>query len=536
MRVFGQYEQQAIDQLWHQRTGLPPLLLMEAAASAVMKTAWEIMPATGSDTSTILILAGKGNNGGDAFACARLLIAAGHRVVCRELFPEAELPPDVKANRQALLGMGGEIGPLHSQDFDSLATGSLIIDGIFGTGFHGGRPLPESVREASRQIAAARHRGAMVLAIDVPSGLDADSGCLETGAVQADVTVTFVRNKIGLCAAPGRFLAGRVVVAPIGVPEAWIDDVPETTGENGVQTAVNQINGEDIRAVRPERPDDSHKGQFGRVLILGGASGMPGAVLLAAEAAARSGAGLVTVAVPESIGSLVLSSRPEGLLHLLPGTDRNDGGQHADLQHLADRLLETSPAVAVGMGAGQAGWLSTCLPGLIRQADRLVLDADALNRMAADPDLYFDLLRSRCLAGMPPAILTPHPGEFRRLMPNCRIDDRQKAARVLSEASASVVVLKGASTVVAVPEGPVWINPTGNHGLAKGGSGDVLAGLTAGLLAQGLSTEMAAVAAVYLHGLAADLAAGRLGRRSLLASDVIASFGEAFRDAGWESR
>ncbi len=172
MRVIGRFEQQAIDRLWQQRTGLPLLVLMEHAAAAVVKRGREMVEAA----ATVLVLAGKGNNGGDAFASARLLAAAGYRVICRELFPDALRSYEVEANRQAYLGLGHEIKPLTPDDFDRLETGALIIDGILGTGFRADRPLPESVRQASLLTAAARRRGVLVLAIDIPSGVDADSG------------------------------------------------------------------------------------------------------------------------------------------------------------------------------------------------------------------------------------------------------------------------------------------------------------------------------------------------------------------------
>ncbi|MGI6333028.1 MAG: NAD(P)H-hydrate dehydratase [Saccharofermentanales bacterium] len=530
MRVIGHFEQQAIDRLWQQRTGLPLLILMENAAAAVVKRSREMV----DPAATVLVLAGKGNNGGDAFASARLLAAAGYRVVCRELFPDAPRLYEVEANRQAYLGLGHEITPLTAGDFDRMETGSLIIDGIFGTGFRADRPFPEPVRQASLLTAAARQRGALVLAIDIPSGVDADSGHAVDAAFCADVTVTFCHNKIGLCGAPGRFLAGRVLVEPIGVPKSWIDDLPEAIGlESGVRRTY-QTDVDDVRAVRPVRAADSHKGHFGRVLVLGGSPGMPGAVLLAATAAARSGAGLVDVAVPETIAATVLAARPECLLHTLPEGKFQSPEQQTGFFSQMETLLRSASAVVAGMGAGQSEWLRSALPQMISGAGQLILDADALNQIARDPDCYFGLLRERAAKGLAPAILTPHPGEFGRLLPDCCLNDRQEAARTLSAACSSVVVLKGAATVVAEPGGTAWINPTGNHGLAKGGSGDVLAGLIAGLLAQGPATAEAAVAAVYLHGLAADLAASRMGHRTILAGDVINAMGDALRQVGWE--
>jgi ADP-dependent NAD(P)H-hydrate dehydratase / NAD(P)H-hydrate epimerase len=529
MRLIGRDEQQATDRLWQERTGLPLLLLMEAAAAAVSRICLDLVKNNHPDDRNVLVLAGKGQNGGDAFACARQLVAAGCRVTCRELFPTDSLPAEAAANRQAAISLGLGLGLPRPDDFASLGAGSLIVDGIFGTGLRADRPLPPVVGEAGERAAAARLRGARVVAIDVPSGLDANSGAIAAGALHADVTVTFVRAKVGLLAAPGRFLAGNIVVDPIGIPEAWVDEAIDQLRSTAGAPDTRLITADDILACKPERPADSHKGNFGRVLVLGGAPGMPGAAMLASEAAARSGAGLLTIAVPASIGPLVLAALPEGLLHLLP-----DDGDAAQTEALIRRLIAGQPAVTAGPGAGRADWLAAALPLLISQAEHLLLDADALNFIAAHTDVYFPLLRARAGLGLPPAILTPHPGEFRRLLPDCSLSDRQAAARQLAMASGCVAVLKGASTVVAEPGGIAWINPTGNDGLARGGSGDVLCGLMAGLMAQGLPPSTAATAGVYLHGKAADLAACRLGRRAMLPRDVIAALGETFRAAGWE--
>jgi ADP-dependent NAD(P)H-hydrate dehydratase / NAD(P)H-hydrate epimerase len=541
LRIIGRAEQQAIDRLWQQKTGLPLLLLMEGAAWAVSRVCQQSFASLAAECSSagrILVLAGKGQNGGDALACTRLLGAAGLPVVCRDVFADEaadksnNLPPEASLNRQALISLGYQLGKPAESDFADLGRGSIIIDGIFGTGFRASRPLPAAAQEVSRLVAAARERGALVLAIDVPSGLDADSGAVAQGAVQADVTVTFVRSKTGLCASPGRYIAGRVIIDSIGVPdelaEAAIGQVRQQTGQN----PCYQTDAAEIRALCPKRPLDSHKGLFGKVLLLGGSPGMPGAILLAAEAAARSGAGLVYLGVPETSAAAILAARPEILLTGLPESLPDP----ACYQPIIAKLAQGQSAVAAGPGAGQAAWLDEALKYLIIRARQLVLDADALNHMAARMDDYLTLIHERVQRyGLPPAILTPHPGEFRRLAPDILLDDRQRAAEQLAARSQCIVVLKGASTVVAEPDGPVWINPTGNQGLARGGSGDVLCGLITSLLGQGLTAGDAAVAGVYLHGLAADIAAAEMSRLAMLPGDVIACLGEAFRQAGWEN-
>lgn len=526
IQVIGRQEQQAIDRLWQARTGLPLLLLMEAAAWAVSRACLELL----GESGRVLVLAGKGQNGGDALACARQLSASGIQVICREVFPDSELPTEADANRAAARSMGLGLGPLKEADFQGLDSGSLIVDGIFGTGYQAARPLPPAVARISEMIAAARRQGARVVAIDVPTGLDADSGAAAESMIQADCTVTFIRPKIGLCAAPGRFLAGRVVTSPIGVPDAWVDEAIQAVADRTGYPYHYQIELADVKACRPVRPADSHKGTFGKALLLGGSPGIAGAILLAAESAARSGTGLVYLGVPASVGPLILAARPEFLVNLVPDD------AEADSSALISRLLAGQPAVAAGPGGGQAAWLQTALPQLIREASQLVLDADALNTLAGDPGKYLKLLCDRVSRfNLPPAILTPHPGEFRRLAPDLDLSDRQQAALELARRSSSIVILKGASTVVADPAGQIWINPTGHDGLARGGSGDVLCGLLAGLLAQGLQPVAAALCGVFLHGLAAEAAAERLSRRTMLPGDLIDSLGEAFRRAGWDT-
>lgn len=538
MRVVGRSEQQAIDRLWTERTGLPLLLLMEQAAAAVSRIIRQLLETSGHSDATVLILAGKGHNGGDAFACARQLNAEGINVVCRELFPAKELPLEAAANRQSVRASGLSLGQPKPEDFTDLKPGSIIVDGIFGTGFRAGQ-LPPMVIDTIHQVAAARQKGAIVVAIDVPTGLDADTGAILPDCIHADYTVTFIRNKIGLCAAPGRYVAGHVIIDSIGVPDAWIEESIEQVLQTTGRLDIRQLTPEHMKACSPSRPGDSHKGMFGKALLLGGSPGMPGAIMLAAEAALRSGVGIVTLAVPESIGPLMLAARPESLLHLMPEQTTADPNEQLILAEetasLISTLIDSQTTVAAGPGAGPAAWLRRALPQIIRQATRLVLDADALNLIAADPEKFFPLLRGRTAAGLEPAILTPHPGECRRLGPDLDLKDRQLAARKLAERCGCIIVLKGASTVIASHEGPIWINPTGNTGLARGGSGDVLCGLIAGLLAQEMTPFNAALSGVYLHGLAADLAAGRLGRRAMLPRDVIAAFGDAFRTAGWEN-
>lgn len=254
---------------------------------------------------------------------------------------------------------------------------------------------------------------------------------------------------------------------------------------------------------------------------------MPGALVLAAEAAARSGIGLLQLAIPPEISAPIVSACPEALqLHLAPGDN---------LDQILQPALAAADCVVIGPGLGRPDRLADLLTIVIQKARNLVIDADALNEISRRPDFYLTLLKKRIDSGqMGIPVLTPHPGEFRRLAPDIDVQNRLQAASELAARSGCIIVLKGAATIIAAPDGSCHINSTGQDGLARGGSGDVLAGLTSALLAQGLTALQAACAGVYFHGLAADLAAKQKGRRAMLPRDVIGQLGSAFHLAGWE--
>ncbi|NLB44838.1 MAG: NAD(P)H-hydrate dehydratase, partial [Clostridiaceae bacterium] len=441
---------------------------------------------------------------------------------CRELFPDAVLPKEAAANRQALINLGFCLTTPQSDDFTGLRSG-LIIDGIFGSGFDVSRETPAQFCAVSQWTADAAKTGNQVIAIDIPSGLDSNSGLAADCAIRADWTVTFVRPKIGLCAAPGRFLSGRLVIEPIGIGLDLTDRVLNRLDRNPVFRITDAM----VRPWCPVRPPDSHKGLFGRILLAAGSAAMPGALVLAAEAAARAGVGLLQLAIPPEISPVILPACPEALQLLL-----TPGGTIEDILQPA---LASADSVVIGPGLGRSDQLPNLLETVIARARNLVIDADALNEISRRPDHYWPLLQSRqAQTGQTMPVLTPHPGEFRRLAPDLDVTDRLRAAVELAGRSGCIVMLKGAATVVAAPDGSCRINSTGQDGLARGGSGDVLAGLTGALMALGLSSLQAACAGVYLHGLAADLAAQQKGRRAMLPRDVIDQLGPAFYRTGWE--
>jgi NAD(P)H-hydrate epimerase len=518
MRLITSDDQKAIDRMWQERTGLPLLLLMEAAAAAV---AAQCIQMAGGSPLPVLILAGKGQNGGDAFACARMLLASGWPVRCREMEPDAALPAEAAANRQALLNLGYTLGTATEDDFLAVA-GGIIVDGLYGTGYRTDRPPTDAFCRLSAAVGQARRQATRVVSIDVPSGLNVDDGRAAACCITADRTVTFVRSKPGLLQPDGLAHAGAVVIDLIGVGSDLVEEALDSS------PAWMGLDRDTIQAWAPLRAPDSHKGLFGKAALIGGSAGMPGAILLAGEAAARSGAGLVSLHVPQAIAGMVLAARPEALLKPIPDEGVDLAGWLAS--------LKDARACGIGPGLGQPVWVDALLTGLIESSSGLVIDADGLNQLARAPEHYWLLFRkSRTDRQLPPAILTPHPGECRRLAPDLDPQDRLKTARLLALRSSCIVVLKGQATVVAEPSGRCWINTTGNDGLARGGSGDVLCGLITGLLAQGLESWQAAAAGVYLHGLSADLAARQISRRALLPRDVIAGLGQAYAAAGWET-
>lgn len=429
--------------------GTPAAELMERAGLAVAKIAFELLRR--SDSRSVLLFAGKGNNGGDALVAARHLEAAGcsPTVVRTEDWP-CELPE-----------------------------AAVVVDGLLGIGLTG------EVREPIASIIKwINHSKLPVVAIDVPSGLGTPA------CVRATVTVTMGLPKIDLLRHPDE--AGRIEVADIGL----------LTGD--VESDIELITRADITV--PARRRSAHKGDLGHLLIIAGSEGYTGAPVLCAHAAARSGAGLVTLAVPKNIYPIVAGNCPPEVMpqplsfeQVPPGFD----------------------AIAIGPGMGRAPETQKLIWKLLSTAGRpVVVDADALNAIATAP---------AALKKLPaPMVLTPHPGEMARLIGR-KVEDRWSDARKFAKEYGKVLVLKGAGTVVTDQSGKLWINSTGNPGMAKGGMGDALTGIIGALLAQGLAPLEAAKAGVFCHGLAGDLAAARVGQTSLLATDLIASLGPAFQ-------
>ncbi|MBM3314590.1 NAD(P)H-hydrate dehydratase, partial [candidate division WOR-3 bacterium] len=366
---------------------------------------------------------------------------------------------------------------------------------------------------AGDAIRLVNDSGARVFAVDVPSGVDSDTGATHDPAVRAQHTITMGLAKVGLWLYPGRALAGRVHVADIGFPAPLLAD--------GARTYL--VGDADVRQRLPPRPPDGHKGTFGTALIVAGSRGFSGAACLSAQAAVRSGVGLVRLAVPRALGDVVSTRTLEPVKLVLPQTYNEVLGFNA-----LDPLLEASAqadAVAVGPGISTDPEVRKLVLELLPGVEKpLVVDADGLNNLVGALGVLDDLKA--------PAVLTPHPGELGRLLGTSAADinaRRVEVARDFAGRHRCILVLKGAATVVAEPQGRVFVNPTGNSGLGSGGTGDVLTGLLTGLIAQGVPPLDAAIVAVFLHGRAADIAAAEVTEYCLCASDLLDYLPRAFR-------
>jgi NAD(P)H-hydrate epimerase len=441
---------------------------------------------------------------------ARLLRAAGRDARVVALVPPERLSADARAVRERADREGvpvhdGVLAPLEA------GAGDVVVDAIFGTGL--GRAPAGAFAEAIGRIEAARVAGARVLAVDVPSGLSADTGRPLGACPRADRTVTFAFLKRGLVLFPGASLAGEVTVADIGIPAAAAHRVP---------VGCELLTEAEARALLPPRAPDAHKGDAGRLLVVAGSIGKTGAAHLALTGALRGGAGLVTLAAREGAVPLALAGRPEAMSLALPGSGPLG---RADLQLLLSAAQEAD-ALAVGPGIPRGPETGELLRVLLQRAGKpAVLDADALNALAGDPALLGGL-------GVP-LVLTPHPGEMARLCGVTAAEvqaDRIGVAAAKAREWAATVVLKGARTVVADPEAPPAMIPTGNPGLATGGTGDVLAGLCGALLAGGLTPAAAGRVGAWVHGRAGDLAARRFGERGLVAGDLGDAIGEVWAE------
>jgi NAD(P)H-hydrate epimerase len=494
-------EMRALDR-WTIEHGTPGHVLMERAGAGATRVLRERLR---RPRAPVVIVCGRGNNGGDGFVMARHLKRARIPVEVWLLGRPEDVRGDAARALAAWKRARGATQLLGEAELDRLRTrlsrAAVVVDALFGTGLNA--PIEGLAAAVVEGINAS---AAPVLAVDIASGLSADTGVPLGTAVRATVTATFALPKLGQLVYPGVDHTGLLAVVDIGIP-------PEALAVVNPRAAL--LEAEEVGALLPPRRRDANKGTFGHVLVIAASRGKTGAALLAAEGAGRAGAGLTTVAVPATLQPALEARVLEAMTAALP--DTGDGTAAAGDERALAELLAGRAAVVCGPGLGQAGPTRALVAEVVRRTTApLVLDADGLNNVAGTT-----LLSER--AG--PTVLTPHPGEMARLVGSdvpAVQRDRIGAARALARSSGAVVVLKGAHTIVAAPDGGVAISPTGNPGMATGGTGDVLAGVLGALLAQGLAPFDAAALGVFVHGAAADAVAARQGEVGLLARDILA--------------
>ncbi len=466
-----------LDRIAIEEIGIPGICLMERAGSA----AFEILKSHWPKAHRIIVVCGTGNNAGDAYVLARLAHLAAYDVMVLQVGDTANLKGDALIAFKAMQAIG-----LTAQVFTKtkLSVVDVIIDGLFGTGLN---------REVSgkwqKVIDSLNSRTCPLLSLDIPSGLDADTGTVLGAAVKADVTVTFIALKQGLLTGAAPDYCGKLYFDDLQVPPIIYDSLT---------TTIKRLDYHNLKTALPKRQRTAHKGKFGHVLIIGGDSGMIGAARLAAEAAARVGAGLISIATRSAHAALLNLTRPEIMSHGVETAEQ------------LQPLLEKANVIAIGPGLGQTSWATSLLEAIKETEKPVIVDADALNLLAKTPFRFTN------------SILTPHPREAARLLESSIIEsNRFSTIRALQRRFGGVCLLKGAGTLVADSQESIGICNAGNPGMATAGMGDLLTGVIAGLIAQGLTPIEATNLGVCLHAKAGDKAAAQEGERGLIPSDLI---------------
>ena len=457
--------------------------------------------------NTVVIVAGKGNNAGDAFVVARHLIVAGMKVKLFCLFDKECINGDARLNFDILQSIGAVTEFLQNDsELDTLGSeiknAQIVIDGIFGTGFTG-----QIQGHIEKAIQIINENSNYTISIDIASGIESATGRVAGTCVQAHKTVTFELPKIGQLVYPGIYFTGELVVESIGMPRQAIESITLNT---------NLTDSNFIKAVIPKRKSEFNKGNCGRVVVVSGSIGMAGSGCIAAKASLRTGSGLVYLAGPSSLINIYQSVVPEAIAINL---EENNGIISENSKNIILDILGKCNAAAIGPGLSSDGSIYNIVSSIAENVSiPVVLDADALNALAKNTDILRKFQKA--------VVVTPHPGEMSRLT---GLDisyiqaNRIEVARKYASLWGVVVVLKGARTIIADKSGMIYINPTGNAGMATAGSGDALTGIIASLIGQGTGAFEAAVAGVYLHGLAGDIAAEEKGENGLNAMDIVES-------------
>jgi len=500
MKVATREEIREIDQTSVERYGISINVLMENAGRAVCSAALRKFP----QARRIAVICGGGNNGGDGFVAARHLAAKGKEVTVYTSKKTGEYSDQPFENLNSAEKSGIPIVEA-AGDTSKIGACDLIVDALLGTGLESEVRKPDAIL-----IDFINASKCPRLSVDIPSGIDSNTGAVLGKAVKADATVTFVTPKVGIAIHPGLEYAGEIFVAGITTPRHL---------EENIQCEI--ITYETCATIMRPRPDDSHKGTYGHTLVIAGSTGKSGAAILASEAAIQTGSGLVTLAVPESIHNVAEQKTSEAMTEPLK---ENGGCFGKTAIEKAVEIMRGKNSLVIGPGISACDETSAFFRKVIARCDiPKVIDADGLNILAKNPDIFEKIGDG--------AILTPHPAEMARLCGKTTGEiqaDRIGAARELSSQMECFVVLKGARTVTVSPRGGAYINPTGNPAMASGGMGDVLAGVIGGLLAQGYNPEEACILGVFAHGLSGDMCAKKTGGVAVRAGEVSASMPGAF--------
>lgn len=502
IKVASSEQMRSIDRAAIEEYGIPGIVLMENAAVKVYS---HILKIDGIKNKKVCFVCGMGNNGGDGFAAARHLSLINKSIKTFMIGDESRLKGDALINFNIYKKMGLHIGYIRGIGnmenlIDAVRECDVLVDGLMGTGNKG-----EITGLYKEVIDIINSQNKYVLSIDVPSGVDADSGRIFGSAIKANKTVTFALPKVGLFTYPGADYAGDVIIEDISIPDGAVEKQ---------NISINLIDTKDIVPLFPLRNKDSNKGTYGRVFIIGGSAGMMGAAAMCGMAALRCGPGIVELGVPSSIQHAIAPLLVEAMV-------KGFGEEQGALSYTsADLLLESinkASSFVIGPGMSQRGGLFELLKKIIAEASVPgVIDADGLNLLSMDTNIL--------LKASVPLVVTPHPGEMARLLKRdvgFIQQNRIECSKELSIRYNIVTVLKGANTVIASPDGSVYINTTGGPGMAKGGAGDILAGVIGALMAQGIRQIESANAAVHIHGLAGDMAACDIGEYGVKAGDII---------------
>lgn len=495
------------DRITIEKYGLPGIVLMENASSGAARVCLKELKDI--KEPRVLVIAGKGNNGGDGYAAARLLKNKGVEAEIVVLGELEQIQGDAKINLDVAKKIGIPVTNDITDIEEKIKSADLVIDAIFGTGFKGKARSPQAeVIELINRFAKK------VVSIDIPSGVNADNGHTEGSCVKADVTVTFALPKLGCLLYPGAENTGRLEVIDISIPAQVIDELDIKT---------NYLTFEEAKQMLPKRRPRSNKGTYGKLLVLAGSEKMSGAAYFAGKSAYKAGAGLVYIGTVFHRRKVIQTLIPEAITIAM---DDFEGCVYNESFEAIEDILDSMTAVVLGPGLGSGKNVRYFVENVLNKAKvPIVLDADGLNAICENTEVLKNTEKT--------AVITPHPGEMSRLTGLSIkeiLDNPLDTALNFAKEYNTVTVLKDARTIIASPDGRAYINLTGNNAMSKGGSGDVLSGIIGAMLSQGLKSFEAAVLGVYIHGLAGDKAAADMGHYGVLASDLMDYTGKVLKD------